>query len=104
NTCTKSACMRMSIAARVSAMQAGGNLSDITSFAAALQSIDARELGDEELADRCMAVTALLDIVQVHAAELTAEFEQRGTWDDDGATSAAAWIASRTGRYRPELS
>jgi hypothetical protein len=41
--------------------------------------------------------------VLVHASAVLAELQQRGTWAEDGATSAAAWVAARTGERRAEL-
>src|SRR5687768_7937516 len=76
-------------------MPAGHHTEDITSLLTALQAIDIGSLGDDDLAERCLAVATLLDVVQAHAAELTAEFDVRGAWAVDGASSGAAWLAAR---------
>ena len=76
---------------------------EISAFISGLQLVDVGALGDEELAERCLAVTKLLDVVHAHAAELTTEFEQRGTWAVDGATSVLAGIAAQSGSPRGEL-
>jgi hypothetical protein len=68
-----------------------------------LSAVDATALSGDELAERCMAVVKLLDVVNTHAAELTAEFEQRGDWAVDGATSAAAWLTARCRARKRDL-
>src|SRR5688572_30373707 len=73
----------------------GVQAGDIKDFIAGLQAIDIDSLGDDELAERCLAVATLLDVVQAHAAELTAEFDVRGAWAVGGASSGAAWLAAR---------
>src|SRR5687768_1420956 len=84
-------------------MVAAGHIGEITAFVAALQAFNTGDLGNDELADRCLAAVTLVDIATAHAAELAAEFEARGTWAGDGATSGTAWVASRTGHHRAEL-
>src|SRR5687767_1057324 len=76
-------------------MQAGCDAGEILGFMSGLLLLDVGDLGDEELAERCLAVATLLDVVQAHAAELTAEFDVRGAWAVDGASSGAAWLAAR---------
>jgi hypothetical protein len=65
--------------------------------------VDAGSLSSDELARACVASTRLVNAALAGSAALLAEFQQRGAWADDGAVSAATWVANRTGERRSEL-
>jgi hypothetical protein len=78
-------------------------LEEIQSCRATISSIDAQVLTPEELAEACLASTRLVNVVIAQASVLLAEFQQRGDWADDGALSAATWVANRSGERRSDL-
>jgi hypothetical protein len=84
-------------------MCGGGHSVDVETMVAALERIDPASLNDDELAAGCLNATALMDATLAYVAAMVAEFQQRGSWAEDGALSAATWIANRTGTRRNEL-
>jgi hypothetical protein len=82
----------------------GGTIADeIRAVMSRLGAVEPADLMCDELAEGCLAWAGLVNVVLVQSSRMLAEFELRQTWVDDGATSAAAWVASRTGDHRAEL-
>ncbi len=63
-----------------------------------LAAVDPVAMTGEELADAVLDAQRLAAAAQAAVAALSAEFEARGRWQADGARSASAWIAARTGQ------
>jgi hypothetical protein len=81
----------------------GGVIDELERSIGALSDLDAGALSSADLAEACVVSTRLVNVALAHAAVLLAEFQQRGTWAEDGALSAAAWVANRTGDRRRDL-
>jgi hypothetical protein len=58
------------------------------------------QLSDNALSELVLMGEALGRSIEARCRELLAEFDRRATWQADGATSAANWVAARTGRRR----
>jgi hypothetical protein len=84
-------------------MCGAGVIEEIERYIAAISTLDGQPLPADELGDACVAITRLVNVALVRASSLLAEFQQRGNWIDDGALSAATWVANRTGQRRNEL-
>jgi hypothetical protein len=69
----------------------------------ALSELDIRSVTSDELARAAMASTRLTNVVLALSSAVMAEFQVRGDWAEDGAVSAARWVANRTGEHRGEL-
>jgi hypothetical protein len=63
-----------------------------------LISCDVSKLTDEDLSSLVLDGEALRQVIEAKHAAALAEFDRRRTWELDGARSAAAWLAARTGR------
>jgi len=70
---------------------------DIAQLATALAGVDVSVFGDDELAGLVVDTERLLNAAHALSAVALEEFERRGTWAGDGASSAAGWAAGRTG-------
>src|SRR5215218_3199728 len=70
---------------------------DINQLATALAGVDVSVFGDDELAGLVVDTERLLNAAHALSAVALEEFERRGTWAGDGASSAAGWAAGRTG-------
>lgn len=68
-----------------------------------IAAIDPSELAGEELQRTVLSTERLLNAVNALSALLLERFEQEGGWALDGALSAAAWTAERTGSARAGL-
>ena len=80
--------------------------SGIGAIEAALQqvvSFDVDELSNRQLGAAVLRTEQLLNAVHALSALLLERFEQDGGWAADGALSAAAWTAQRTGSARAGL-
>ena len=70
---------------------------DLTSFVTCIANVDVSILGDDEVTQLVVAAERLVNAAHVLSAVALEEFERRGRWADDGALSAAGWVAARTG-------
>ena len=80
--------------------------SGVGAIEAALQqvvSFDVDELSNQQLGAAVLRTEQLLNAVHALSALLLERFEQDGGWAADGALSAAAWTAQRTGSARAGL-
>jgi hypothetical protein len=84
-------------------MACGGYAERLAAFIEEVRSVDVASMPGDELAGACLAVTRCVDALLAHAAHLTSELQQRGGWDDEGATSAATWVANRSGARRADI-
>ena len=75
----------------------------IDSALAIISSFDATGLNSDELAKAVLQTEQLLNAAHALSAALLERFEQDGGWALDGALSAAAWTAQRTGSARASL-
>jgi hypothetical protein len=83
-------------------MSGGGVTEEIERCIAAISTLDPPSCADD-LGDACIAITRLVNVALIRASSLLADFQQRGDWAEDGALSAATWVANRTGERRSEL-
>jgi hypothetical protein len=70
---------------------------ELRSIVAVLADIDAASMSGDELACSVVAAEALLNAAHSLSAVVLDEFDRRGAWADEGALSAAGWVAGRTG-------
>lgn len=63
-------------------------------------SCDVLQLSDGELSQLVLTGEVISRSFEAKSWEVLAEFERRAAWQADGATSAANWVAARTGRKR----
>jgi hypothetical protein len=63
-----------------------------------LVSCDASQLTDDDLSSFVLDGEAIRRVIEAKQALALAEFDRRRAWELDGARSAAAWLAARTGR------
>src|SRR6478609_7598871 len=80
-------------------MAGGGIVSALDS----ISTFDATDLSGGELAATVLQTEQLLNAVHALSAMLLERFEHNGGWAADGALSAAAWTAARTGSARAGL-
>ena len=82
---------------------AGGGVGLIEAALEQVASLDVDDLLDQQLAAAVLQTEQLLNAVHALSAALLERFEQCGGWAADGALSAAAWTAQRTGSARAGL-
>jgi hypothetical protein len=68
-----------------------------------ISSIDTASVGGSELAAAVLQCEQVVNAVNALSATLLERFQQDGGWAADGALSAAAWVAQRTGTARANL-
>ena len=78
-------------------------LSSLASALATISSLDVRNVEGAELAAAALEAEKLVNAVNALSAALLERFEQDGGWAADGALSATAWMAQRTGSARVSL-
>ena len=76
---------------------------DIGRLSAFIAEIDVAVLGDDELARVIVDTERLVNAVHALSAVALEEFERRGAWAEEGASSGAGWAAGRTGTAKAVL-
>jgi hypothetical protein len=76
---------------------------EISAPSRVISSVDVNRLDHDELATALLQTEMLINAAHALSAELMERFARVGRWADDGALSAAAWMAERTGTARANL-
>ena len=76
---------------------------DLREMTSSLAEHEVASLCDDDLTSTVLEAVEHLNAASAHLATVMEEFERRGRWAEDGARSAAAWAAARTGSRTSEL-
>jgi hypothetical protein len=80
-----------------------GPEAEISAASRVISSVDVNRLDHDQLAAALLQTEMLINAAHALAAGLLERFARVGRWADDGALSAAAWTAERTGTARCNL-